>query len=79
MFPVVVTPSELRHKLSFFLSKVLNGPIFIKNRNGNQVILSEEDYEYMSSFVPGNVFNADRDNKGRGVPVDDFVSALKNA
>ncbi len=30
-------------------------------------------------FRPGNVFNADRDNNGKGIPLDDIIAALKNA
>lgn len=26
--------------------------------------------------APGNVFNADRDNHGKGVPLDDFLAVL---
>lgn len=27
-------------------------------------------------FTPGNVFNADRDNQGKGIPLDDFLAVL---
>ena len=29
--------------------------------------------------TPGNVFNADRDNHGKGIPAVDFLKLLKNA
>ena len=31
---------------------------------------------FMMEGKPGNVFNADRDNKGKGLPVDDLIDAL---
>lgn len=29
-------------------------------------------------FTPGNVFNADRDNQGKGIPIDNFLKFLEN-
>lgn len=31
---------------------------------------------FLMEDKPGNVFNADRDNKGKGLPVDDLIDAL---
>lgn len=28
------------------------------------------------AYPAGNIFNADRDNKGKGIPVDDFLKLL---
>lgn len=30
----------------------------------------------MEDEKPGNVFNADRDNGGKGLPIDDLIDAL---
>jgi hypothetical protein len=29
------------------------------------------------SFTPGNIFNADRDNNGKGIPIDEFIALLQ--
>ena len=29
------------------------------------------------SFAPGNVFNANRDNNGMGIPIEEFTALLK--
>lgn len=32
--------------------------------------------EKKGPFGPGNIFNAERDNKGKGIKIDDFIAAL---
>jgi len=29
-------------------------------------------------WVPGNIFNAHRDNDGKGIPVDEFLNVLRS-
>jgi FKBP-type peptidyl-prolyl cis-trans isomerase 2 len=32
--------------------------------------------EEKNDLAPGNIFNAPRDNKGKGLKIDDFIAAL---
>jgi hypothetical protein len=29
------------------------------------------------TYAPGNVFNANRDNSGKGIPIDEFIALLE--
>ncbi len=40
-----------------------------------QSFIEEED----EPFTPGNVFNADRDNNGKGIPIEDVIKLLEDA
>lgn len=46
---------------------------FIENGNGNSAHPSPGS---PSDFKMGNLFNADRDNGGKGIPLDDFLNLL---
>ncbi len=32
--------------------------------------------ETINAYEPGNIFNADRDNSGKGVPLDSLINVL---
>lgn len=31
----------------------------------------------VDKIKPGNIFNADRDNKGKGIKIDDIIKSIK--
>lgn len=41
-----------------------------------RIVLVRSFLEEKESFQPGNVFNADRDNRGKGIHIDDLIAAL---
>ena len=46
---------------------------FTENANGNGN-MTHPPVSSPSNFKIGNLFNADRDNNGKGIPLDDFLA-----
>lgn len=41
-----------------------------------RIVLVRSFLSTQHAYTPGNVFNADRDNQGKGIPIDDLIAAL---
>lgn len=42
-----------------------------------RITLTQVFMENEEDDIPGNVFNADRDNDGKGIAIEDFLKMLK--
>ncbi len=51
---------------------------FLIKELGDKLIISPIDMDQIDKEEEWTtIFSADRDNKGKGVPIDDFINALK--
>lgn len=71
----IVGVKELRENLDHYIDKVSKGASFTVVRRSKAVFTivpldEEEQWE--------TVFDATRDNKGKGIPAEDILKALKN-
>lgn len=43
-----------------------------------RIVLTEAFLEKSNDDIPGNVFNAERDNKGEGIPLNKFLKMISS-
>jgi len=89
MLPNIVTPSQLRQKLSLFLTIAGNSLVVVKTKGSNKVIMDEKEYNRLSALA--NQFaNEDPEGKyrpafekeilkrSRDIDIDKKVKSLKS-
>jgi bifunctional DNA-binding transcriptional regulator/antitoxin component of YhaV-PrlF toxin-antitoxin module len=50
---------------------------YLIKENGNELIITPLEVEALETEQWEVIFDAKRDNKGKGVPIDDFVKILR--